>query len=336
MKKIVKISAVLFAIAFAFSCSNNAGGGNTPLIPSGPEIIEFGTWPQTIKADSVNVYEDTAEQKVVGMFTYYKGSDDEWYCKALENARYDMEHYKYSDGTQAAEIFAGSYKWFKVEPIKWRVLTDNYRGNKLLFCESGIYSGVCYYDQYNVNRDIGGNIVHPSNYMHSRIRAWLNGLEFQLGDTTNSDHKNKGFLQTAFTDEEIKKIANTTIDNSATSTNPEKHPILWGNGKNPFVCIDTTDKIFFLSEKEVTTSEYGFKDYDETDFMRIRKLTDFAVVNGADLNSDDSGAPFLLRSPYYNRNESVLYVGGGAASHGYCSRVDYMHECIVPALCIAP
>ena len=81
----------------------------------------------------------------------------------------------------------------KGEPIKWRVLTDSYTGadadsgNKtLLFCESGIYAGVPYYDN-TTERTIGEETIYPNNYEHSRIRAWLNGLSFQLDTSTNSE-----------------------------------------------------------------------------------------------------------------------------------------------------
>ena len=42
--------------------------------------------------------------------------------------------YVYSDGTTVGKG-GTSEKYFKVEPVKWRVLTDNYSGKKLLLAE---------------------------------------------------------------------------------------------------------------------------------------------------------------------------------------------------------
>ena len=81
--------------------------------------INFGTWPQTIKANNITINEN--ETEVHGSFTYFKGSDGEWYVKMLENGSYSDA--KYSDGTSIAQKSANSWKWFKVEPIKWRILT---------------------------------------------------------------------------------------------------------------------------------------------------------------------------------------------------------------------
>ena len=282
--------------------------------------IEFGRWPQTIKADSVTVDKATSESQEVGMFTYYKGNDGEWYCEALENAYATEAQYKYSNGTQVSQKSANSYKWFKVEPIKWRVLTDNYSGKKLIFCESGIMADVCYYDGYWGERDIGGSTIYPNNYEHSRIRAWLNGLSFQLGDATNSDHDGRGFLQTAFTAEEQTAIAMTTVDNSVTST---------GYITNDYACKDTSDKIFLLSNKEA--EGYGFT----SSSVRIRKPTDFALANCAYLSDQKGyGCSWWLRTPDDYYNITVICINFSSANSQ--SNVDVRRVVVVPALSITP
>ena len=186
------------------------------------------------------------------MFTYYKGDDGNWYCKVKENAYGTEEQYKYSNDNQVKKESENSYQWFKVEPIKWRVLTNNYNGKKLLFAESGLYANVPYYDVYDVNREINSNTVYPNNYEHSKIRAWLNGLSYVYKSSSSSDaetkedHNGKGFLQTAFTAEEQAKIAQTVIDNSEASTATQ-----WNSVTNQYACGNTTDKIFLLSAKKL-------------------------------------------------------------------------------------
>ena len=188
----------------------------------------FGEWPQTIKAADVTV--DESVYKVVGAFTYYKGDDGAWYVKQQEKSLY---YFFYSDGTKVKEETDNSYRYFKVEPIKWCILTDNYDGKKLLLAEN-ILINCQFYDfdisRYNttdarsfnnrVNLFIRNNDIYPNNYKESKIRAYLNGLSYIIKDPTSDSQENnnffmrKGFLQTAFNSEQQSIIANTIIDNS--------------------------------------------------------------------------------------------------------------------------
>ena len=260
----------------------------------------FGSYPQTIKAADVVIDENIT--KTAGVFTYYKGSDGEWYAKLAENAYYSI--FTYSDGTTVRQN-GTSYRYFKVEPIKWRVLTGNYSGKKLLLAEN-ILIGKRFDDNSN-------------NYRNSEIRSWLNG----------------DFLQTAFTEEERALIAYTTVNNSARSTNPDADATLWNSGNNQYACENTTDKIFLLSEQEVTTESYGFDedpyayagDGTHTESTRIRVTTDFAMASGAFCS-------WWLRSPYYNDRGSRarrVYSNGNA---DYDNDVWDANGGVVPALCI--
>ncbi len=288
--------------------------------------VTFGSWPQTIKADGVTVDESAA--KSVGAFTYYKGDDGEWYAKLAENACYPSYHY--SDGTTVGQG-GTNYKYFKVEPIKWRVLTNDYSGKKLLLAES-ILVNCRYYDTYDEDR--GG--IMPNNYKESRIRAFLNGLSYNKSGTTNSEFSGKGFLQIAFTTSEQEAIETTAVDNSARSTNPDANATKWNSGNNQYACADTSDKIFLLSMREVTKSDYGFAAYNTcgAGSSRIRKTTDYAKASGAGQNSTAGmGGWWWLRSPYY-------YLSDGARGGGYDGAADSNYTVgdspggVVPALSI--
>ena len=272
------------------------------------DIVTFGSWPQTIKASNVEVSEQS-ESKTVGAFTYYKGSDGQWYAKVKENA-YESG-YKYSDGRTVAQSSANSYKWFKVEPIKWRVLTASYNGTgrKLLLAEN-ILTNCAYYDKILdgiiIIRTIGGNTVYPHNYEHSKIRAFLNGRSYQKKESASAaqvtcdDYLSKGFLQTAFTADELATIADTSVDNSARSTNPDASATLWNNGENQYASdTPTTDKVFLLSEQEATKSDYGFDvcdaykgDGTHNESARIRITTDYAKASGVG-KFDGMGGPLV-------------------------------------------
>ena len=244
--------------------------------------VEFGDWPQTILKGDVKV--DETKSKEMGMFTYYLGDDGNHYVKEEENA--NGAGYKYSNGEQAGQG-GTSTKWFKVEPIVWRVLTEDYKdpdgkstGNALLLAEKILTGGIKWADSSN-------------NYMQSYIRQWLNG---NSGTGETSDYGgDAGFLQTAFTADAQSLIAVTTVDNSVTST--------FGTGENtqenPYACDKTKDKIFLLSQQEATNSEYGFGAYSEKDSARIRVTTDYAKATGAHQGYflADDGWWWWLRSP---------------------------------------
>jgi len=211
---------------------------------SGTYVL-FGDWPQTIKAQSVTV--DESQTAVAGGHTYYKGSDGCWYYKLLENKSNGYEGpsgFGYSDGTRVQGRYKKTYRYFKVEPIKWRVVTNNYNGSgkKLLLAECVLTS-----EMYNDTERDGGGMAHlegnqyefktdkslrhkengekiqHNSYEYSRLRAFLNGLSYIQGEEEGNQEINKvfegkGFLQTAFTPDLQSKIAVTTVDNSRSST----------------------------------------------------------------------------------------------------------------------
>ena len=314
--------------------------------PHAPEgtwtYVEFGDWPQTIKDASVNVYETKSKQ--VGVFTYYLGSDENYYVK-------------HSD------------KYYKVEPIVWRVLTEDYKdpegkstGNALLLAESILTGGVCYYvstdtREITKEKETGTETetetvtVYPNNWQYSTIRAWLNGLDVVKSDDPLENDKtytDKGFLQTAFTADAQSLIAPTTVDNSAASTNPASDPNLWNSGTNPYACDNTMDKIFLLSEEEATTGaylkendstaeDYGFAAYDAygEGNTRIRITTDYAKATGAYQDSTEGyGGWWWLRSPFCDREGIARVIN----DYGFAYSIDIVNSTyggVVPALSIS-
>jgi len=279
--------------------------------------VEFGDWPQTVAAEGIK-FNSTPESN-----GYYVGSDGNYYAKCAEYAVDAGNAYKYTDGTQAGRS-GTTTRYFKVEPIKWRVLTNNYSGKKLLFAENILTANVPYYEDKDNNRTIGANTVYPNNYEHSQIRAYLNGLTYQGQSKAISKWDGKGFLQTAFTSGAQALIAETQVDNSASST---------GKASNTFVCGNTEDKIFLLSCKEVDSNGYF-----EDDAKRIRKATDYAKANCAYQNTDaGAGGYWGLRSPSYDnsynyKDSAYVVMSGGSI---YPCGVKDTNEGVVPALAIS-
>lgn len=256
------------------------------------DIVTFGDWPQTIKDNSVSI--DETQSITRGVNTYYVGSDGNYYAKVIENA-YEPG-FTYSNGAIVSKIAANSTKYFKVEPIKWRILTKNYNntGKALLLAENILTSNIPFYEGSN-NRTIDNQNIYANNYKHSQIRAFLNGIEYQGANGKVTKYVNQGFLQTAFNETAISKIVDTAVDNSVSS--------ITGTGEeeqqeNIYVCENTNDKIFLLAQKEVTTQDYGFGDYTQNGNgnVRIKLITDYAKTNHAYQISSGAGY-WWLRSP---------------------------------------
>ena len=216
-----------------------------------------------------------------------------------------------------------------------------------MLAENILTANIPYYESYS-DRTLNGNTIYVNNYKYSNIRAYLNGTANQFildsGTATDGDYDwtDKGFLQTAFTTSLQEKIQTTIVDNSAASTNPASNESLWDNGNNGFACDDTSDKIFLLSEKEVTTSDYGFAEYNEYGFLsgRWRIATDYAKINGAITDTDDCGYWFL-RTPHFDNFGCVLMVdsGGGVVDGNdtaYDCGVSFIDRGVVPALWVIP
>ena len=296
------------------------------------KYIYFGVFPKTVLPVGSTVIVDETISVKMGADTYYKGSDGEYYAKVMENA-IGGSPYKYSDGTYAKQSSQNSYRYFKVEPIKWKVITDSYSGKCLLLAEEILTANVPYYVSH-YSRTIAGETVYANNYKYSTIRAYLNG-KYESNDTqSKTAYENKGFLQTAFTAEAQNLIAVTTVDNSAASTTDSGYKL---PDAAKCACADTEDKIFLLSLKEATS--YGFPVYSNASNAsnaRIRKPTDYAMANYAYQDSTAGyGGNWWLRSPY--KSGDIAYnvrYDGVPHDNYYIDRVNNKYG-VVPALSIS-
>ncbi len=260
----------------------------------GPDGVyaTFGMFPQTIKAEDIVLSEEPEESG------FYRGDDGCLYTKLDSASPYHA--YAFSSGEK---ILGDTAYYFKVEPIKWRVLSDDYEGGKLLSAEN-VLINMTYYPNYRIVRTIEEEEIQPNNYEHSMIRAYLNGLSFVrrysdgAEELTNSIFEDAGFLQTAFTQNEQEHIALTDVDNSEATTADFAAAL---EPASEYICADTQDRIFLLSLQDVTNPEYGFAGTETDDPARYRTVTDYARAIGAwtsvAAESDGTGR-WWLRSPY--------------------------------------
>jgi len=303
------------------------------LLPSGTDgsagkhgtYILFGDWPQTVKAKNVKIDEGGAFKK--GGFVYYPGDDGNFYVKSQERA-YNVSQC-YSDGTNVINCKKSaekSYRYFKVEPIKWRLITKNYNAKDycLLISEVILESGIPFYFG-SKSRQIDEKDIFPNNYEYSILREWLNGSD--------------GFYETAFSPEAQKYILVTEVDNSPLQMSYDGNEGI----NSSYSCQNTFDKIFLPSTFElVTAGGYGFPKYDASygeektaeNALRIRKSSDYALARGVFQSiSEDLGGAWWLRSPSYFSNYDARFV----IDTGKMRSTNYVFDeytGVVPALCI--
>lgn len=293
------------------------------------KYIYFGVFPKTVLSSTASISVDETDKVTMGANTYYKGNDGNYYAKVLETCS-GSTVIKYSDGSTVKQSSANSYRYFKVEPIKWKVLSKNYNGKCLLLAEDILTAHVPYYVSSS-NRTIGTTEVYTNNYKYSTIRAYLNGA-YESDDTQTKTYDGSGFLQTAFTSSAQTLISKTNVDNSKETTGYSESTYA-----TDYVCENTEDKIFLLSENDVSNSVYGFEAYNKCGkgSTRIRVTTDYAKANCAyQSTTDGDGGSWWLRSPYCDNSNYARYVSSDGSAY-YYTLVIFTSYGVVPALSIS-
>ena len=271
----------------------------------GVKYVNYGSYPQTHVGDA-DLIAELNKLTTTNSRGYYEYNGNE-YAKVTTNpynygttsstdkyGNVQYYTYTYSDGTT---INRNVVEWFKVEPIKWRIIAENADGSYELYSEY-ILDATRYCD-YEYVRSIDGNDVYRNNYKYSNIRAWLNG--YNGTDYKITDYTNKGFYNLAFKDNEKGAIVTKEVDNSASTTS---------SSTNSYACENTFDKIYLLSYKDVYNSNYGFTN----GVSRCAKVTDYAKAVGAYWNTSSANLNngyYWLRSPY-----------GSSSDYAYCVRSD--------------
>ena len=289
--------------------------------------IYFGYWPQTCERDENVIAKLNEVAGTIPEYTiytvpekpenwlYYENSKDIWYIDVIYSGTKYRGFYmkEFRPGVYGSlgysYISANHYTnhqvyWFKVEPIKWRILTTS--GNSAYIMsdialdafwlepnrrEAGFYNG-----EYGVFRgtkesDVDG--TYANNWEYCFLRRWLN----------------ETFYNEVFNDLQKEIIKTTRLDNSARSCNPDEYPTYYPNtyssqnkpGENKYAaqCKDTDDKIFLLSLRDITTTVYGFnKDVLAKDPARNLQATDFAKFRGAPMDIyEEKYVTWYTRSP---------------------------------------
>lgn len=233
----------------------------------------FGSYPQTevTYLGTINQLNklagDVPESDKAGKWNNfdYLDSKTRWY----QDVEYNNEKYRgiyfteYLWGNKVENYNKNTIYWFKWEPIEWMVLKSNTQ-NIFLFSKKNVDAHSYYGGDHSLTLrapydSIDKEYVYGNNYKYSDIRGWLNTY----------------FYNIAFDSEDKEMIVTSLVDNSLESA---------GYESTIYMCENTYDKIFLLSNKEV---EENISD-DLSNFRR--QPTEYATIMGG-------GDDYSLRSP---------------------------------------
>ncbi len=314
------------------------------------EYILFGAYPQSEVTDTAlkNSLTELAGTLPTSSasagwtsYGYYKSgkvSDYMWYIDVTRDGEmyrgvYFTSYRPYFASISSSKDYSyqdnNGYKtrnvyWFKYEPIKWRILTQD-GSNALILSELLLDA-----QEYQVNNVLQsghwyaangeerlyhdketGKLIISNSYKHSAIRNWLNDE----------------FYNTAFGELQKEIIQLTMVDNSVLTTSPN----------NSYVSDNTEDNVFLLSYADITNESYGFNsDISAQDTARQKLLTDYAICQGASKDSQNTNSnvgDWRLRSPCsedYGRCVSYIDYNGSVGSQG----VVYNDGGVCPAMWI--
>lgn len=277
--------------------------------------VLFGEWPQTVKAQDVEITEAIDQDRHL-----YLGSDG---CKYFKMQAKPNTHNDgiFSDGSN---ILDKTEYYFKVEPIKWIVVTNDYNetGNALLYSEKILISGIPYdmtvfWLQNNskqnyifIRSSSKDKNIYPSNYEYSSVRAVLNGLSYisHYGnkaidsykiDSYEIKFKDNGFLQNAFSSEGQNLIETTYVYNDSESMRYYPNTKVADGEESGTIdlrCNNTNDKIFLLSVNDL------IKFKENTKYRSERSSSDLAKASYLySQKTYFSRTPYIEKTDYFER-----------------------------------
>ena len=228
------------------------------------KFVDVGQYPQDYVGDEMNetlkswyssenpssagsytVYNPTGQASLASEKSHhaYTYTDGKTYVRVPTTNVYGSDSITYSNGETVVDNVEA---WFEVQPIKWRILTEDYDGRSIsyLMSEQTLASS-CFYINYGV--DQANDYAKEDNY----LRDYLTNV----------------FYKDAFSSTDISKIVGRNLTES--DLYPET-----ASGSTKVVLSD--QKVFAPTYDDMMNAdEYGFT----TNFTRLKSPTDFAIAN---------------------------------------------------------
>ena len=251
--------------------------GKIPVVSSDSKTVTYGLYPQTVVSDAELIKEldkltTTASN---GWYLY----DNAYYAKQsvtkyVSDWVYEtVDTYTFSDGS---EVVTGDTRWFKCEPISWKVLTISTTGsgyNTYSLVSNLILDNQRFNERFTGQNEKG---YYANNYEQSEIRSWLNGEFYNLAFGLDKSY--------------IKQV---TVDNSKSSTQTTT--------TNPYVCKNTDDNVYLLSDADYQNTSYGFSVESYTDKASLRcQVTDYSLAKSIQMYNN--GTDYSRCGSYYTRS----------------------------------
>ncbi len=225
----------------------------------------------------------------------YRGVYLEAYRPIVSSSNPDSGEYQSDNGIHLRRVY-----WFRFDPIEWKIVSSQ-NGEWLLVSNMILDSREFNSSSENVYFD--EEVKYPNNYAKSSIRDWLNS----------------GFYNTAFTELEKQIIQNSNVSNDI-----ESQGTLYSNIR--YACEDTRDRVFLLSTEELT-AYYGNTAPESYNSARLKNLTPYAMIQGAD------DCYWWTRSPYCVGGKRAQVVFDGTINSYY--DVDSTYVGVVPSIKIS-
>ena len=328
-KDIVLLTMLILAMQSFYSCASTTQKRSIYVFSPDRTHIYFGDYPQSLVEDKF--LSDTLSSKTMGLpsenskgvwnnYEYYAlglPSNYMWYV----DLSYDGENYRgvYFSQYRTANInyeqsIDNSYQddngfikdniyWFKYEPLTWKILSldDEYA---LLMSEYIVDA-----QAFNTSIQSLENKYFPNNYKESSIRKWLNNTFYNL----------------AFDERETSILQETLVDNGPSSSIIDS---------NEYLCENTNDFVWLLSNADTVNTSYGFSDsYTMYDEARRIKPTDYSKCQGVYVDPKDDEYPgcatWWLRSPDWYLDDCAFLINTGGYGQGRIP-VNYTHGGVVP------
>ena len=220
----------------------------------------------------------------------YNYIDSNTYVRVGE-PEFHQNSYTYMNGEIVTD---GQVAWFKVEPIQWRVLIENYNstGSAMLLSELALSANTTYY--YDIAAAQNQSTSGYAGYKSSTIR------EFLINEKVIDEDGNKiseGFFYEALTVQEQKKVIKRTLsDNELDPSN-----VITAN-------TSVSDMVWLPT----------YKDYSSSSSRT--SPTDFALANYANLNMEGSSYPAPARQDGASTN---YWTSSASGPSDYAQYVDY-------------
>ena len=259
----------------------------------------YGLYPQSVVDDAALTSAlNSLGSSAIGVngWYLYRGT---YYAKLKATPKEAILDSDYQEFENGDRIFEGREYWFEVKPITWRILSTS--GNTYFVSAGRLLDRAPSYYGSTSNRSIDGKTIYPNNYLYSELRAFMNDsfyyTAFALGDS---------YIQL------------THLDNSTAST---------ATSSNPYVCEDTTDKIFAPSYQQYSRQP-GINSAGGRELL----VTDYARARGAwygKASAHEGQGNYWTRSPNGNQANNAHYISYKGSING-----DYLVT--TKTLCIRP